>query len=352
MPLGGTNDSPLISAVSAQRANSPSADYPITIGEPYFVDGTEYAPTDTLNYDHVGYAALDAGAMGYSGSHHTLPLPSYVEVTSLESGRTILIRLERRGPMDSNDLLALSPAALAQLGGTVHTPIRVRRVNPPEDQRFLLRAGNAAPLRMDTPSSLLAVLQRRLPENGAASLRAANASWQQGETVETIALAPSEVEEQPTVVASRTEEPAAAMAAPAIAESAAPALPPLDDPGSSPTVSNRASGAFAAAFNGAREAQLGNTWRREAPLETSEAEERDTTPAPLPATRGFVVQAAAFSTEARADRAAEALGGFVIQAGQYWRVRTGPFATRGEAEASLANVRRAGYSDARIQTGG
>jgi rare lipoprotein A len=33
-------------------------------------------------------------------------------------------------------------------------------------------------------------------------------------------------------------------------------------------------------------------------------------------------------------------------------VRTGPFATRGEAEASLAKVRAAGYRDARIYTSG
>jgi rare lipoprotein A len=66
----------------------------------------------------------------------------------------------------------------------------------------------------------------------------------------------------------------------------------------------------------------------------------------------FIVQAAAFSTADRARRAAGALDGEVTQAGQYFRVRTGPFATRGEAEASLAKVRAAGYSDARILTNG
>jgi rare lipoprotein A len=46
------------------------------------------------------------------------------------------------------------------------------------------------------------------------------------------------------------------------------------------------------------------------------------------------------------------LGGKVTRSGQYFRVRTGPFATRGEAEASLAKVRAAGYRDARIFTSG
>ena len=76
-------------------------------------------------------------------------------------------------------------------------------------------------------------------------------------------------------------------------------------------------------------------------------------PTPAPAiTDGFVVQAAAFSTEERATNAAAALGGQVTPSGRFFRVRTGPFATRAEAEASLANVRAAGYSDARILTGG
>ena len=66
----------------------------------------------------------------------------------------------------------------------------------------------------------------------------------------------------------------------------------------------------------------------------------------------FVVQAAAFSTAERAERAARTLDGNVTRAGRYYRVRTGPFATRGEAEASLAKVRAAGYSDARILTNG
>jgi rare lipoprotein A len=71
-----------------------------------------------------------------------------------------------------------------------------------------------------------------------------------------------------------------------------------------------------------------------------------------PGEDGFIVQAAAFSTADRATRVANALGGDVSRAGAYSRVRTGPFATRCVAEASLAKVRAAGYRDARIFTSG
>ena len=66
----------------------------------------------------------------------------------------------------------------------------------------------------------------------------------------------------------------------------------------------------------------------------------------------FVVQVAALSSLKGAERLAGAIGGRVTRAGSFYRVRTGPFTTRGQAEASLAKVRAAGYSEARIFTNG
>jgi rare lipoprotein A len=295
----GSGAEPVASAPAPSYG--PQGDYPLIVGAPYWVAGTAYTPEDVLNYDQVGYLAADqAGGNAVSGSHHTLPLPSYVEVTSLETGRTILVRLERRGPMNSNELVALSPGALAQIGGAAGTPVRVRRVNPPEDQRTLLRAGAPAEPRMDTPMSLVGILKRKLPGQTSAAVSVAQA-----------APAPpiqSAVRSQaPVVVATLESNPQPVRA------TGAPVLPPLDQRGPA------------------------------APA-----------PARQPAvSRGaFVVQAASFSTADNARRAAGALNGEVSQAGRYYRVRTGPFATRGEAEASLAKVRAAGYSDARILTNG
>jgi rare lipoprotein A len=263
----------------------PQGDYPVVVGEPYTIGETAYSPEDVLNYDQVGYLAADAaGGDAVSGSHHTLPLPSYVDVTSLETGRTILVRLERRGPMNSTELLALSPGALVQLGAGAGTPVRVRRVNPPEDQRALLRAGEPAEPRIDTPMSLVEILKRKLP-------------GQNHPPAQTAAAVPP-------------PQPASSQGV--------PAMPSLDPRG------------IVAA----------------APAPTP-------APAPSQAARGvFLVQAASFSAADNARRAASALGGEVTQSGRYYRVRTGPFATRGEAEASLAKVRAAGYSDARILTNG
>jgi rare lipoprotein A len=52
---------------------------------------------------------------------------------------------------------------MAQLGMTgPHDPVRVRRVNPPEAERALLRTGQQAAPRMDTPPGLLTALKRKL----------------------------------------------------------------------------------------------------------------------------------------------------------------------------------------------
>ncbi len=299
--MGG--ESPSLSAVANPLpGNGPQADYPLVIGEAYQIHDITYRPADVLNYDEVGYIAAGTG-IGYTGGHHTLPLPSYVEVTSLVTGRTILVRLERRGPMASNHLVSLSPAAMTQLDATPDTPVRVRRVNAPELHRMLLRDGQAAPARMDTPMGLVEVLRRRLPAEGSASLSS------------------------PVLAAA---DPAPPVELPRVAIIAPP--PAVVVPDAAPD--NSFEEAFAAIA----------------------AAESPQAPTPVPVastlTEGFVVQAAAFSTEERARRAASALGGQVTRYGSLYRVRTGPYASRREAEASLAAVRAAGFGDARVMTSG
>jgi len=296
------------SKVSAQSTapagNNPSADYPVVLGDPYVVAGTAYEPKDVLNYDEVGYASIDARGEGaISGEHHTLPLPSYVEVTSLDSGRTILVRLERRGPMTGNFLIGLSRQAASQLGIMAGSPVRVRRVNPPEQERAMLRSGLNAPARMDTPVSLVNVLRRKLP-NGEGPLP--------GEQ-------PVEPAPQPSAVA-RTDS---SLSLPTL-DAPAPARPAAQTPAVVAPAPVRQAAQTPVIYPAARATTGG---------------------------RAYVVQAGAFSIRANADRVAAAIGGQISQAGSLYRVRTGPFATRAEAEASLAKVRAAGYSDARIFDG-
>lgn len=308
------------------RVNGPAADYPVVIGSPYKVGDTLYTPVDTMNYDEVGYVAADNGS-GITASNHTLPLPSYAEVTSLKTGHTILVRVERRGPMDGNQVIGLSSAALAQLGAAAGDPVRVRRVNPPEAERAALRAGRSAPARMDTPASLVAVLKQRLPDHGSADLESHKSA-------------------SPTELASVDLPPSAAK--PAAISAPAPADAP--ESSVSPPLSTRedAANAGPAPVAAAREVPS----KAPATVSSPHASPQPAQLSPPAATGAFMVQAATMSTRERAKRVVGSIGGSITQAGRYFLVRTGPFATHEQAEASLAKVKAAGYSDARIFTNG
>ncbi len=316
IPGGGEEVASVSTQARAANAQTgPMADYPQVLGEPFVVQGVEYVPADTASYDAVGYATFDREAgQGVTVAHKTLPLPSYVEITALDTGRTILARVERRGPMTNARLVALSPAAQMQLGGGEGVPVRLRRVNPPESDRAELRAGRAAKERMNTPKSLLAVLERKLPQSGAASLRSASPPPR------SVAAAPR------TAQTGYGDAPGSERGA-----NRSYPLRPL---------SNTLIALAPARPQAVRPAPV----RQAPPRYASEAD---------PAQYGdFIVQAAAFSNRANAEHAADRLGGFVTQAGRFYRVRTGPYATRGQAEAALAKVRAAGYSDARVFTAG
>ncbi|MEB4592147.1 septal ring lytic transglycosylase RlpA family protein [Candidatus Thiothrix sp. Deng01] len=71
--------------------------------------GAEYQGTET-----AGCEVFDM--YGYSAAHRTLPLPSFARVTNQQNGKSIVVRINDRGPFDSGDLIQLSFAAANALG--------------------------------------------------------------------------------------------------------------------------------------------------------------------------------------------------------------------------------------------
>jgi rare lipoprotein A len=71
--------------------------------------------------------AYDMYAM--SAAHKTLPLPAYARVTNLSNGRSVVVRINDRGPFAKNRLIDLSYTAAAKLGmlrdGTALVEVRV-----------------------------------------------------------------------------------------------------------------------------------------------------------------------------------------------------------------------------------
>jgi rare lipoprotein A len=120
-----------------------------TGNKPYSVFGVAYTPlADANGYRERGVASwygkkfhgkrtssgepYDMYAM--TAAHKTLPLPSYVRVRNLQNDRSVVVRVNDRGPFLHNRLIDLSYAAAARLGilGTGTGLVEVEAVDPGE----------------------------------------------------------------------------------------------------------------------------------------------------------------------------------------------------------------------------
>ncbi len=71
-----------------------------------------------------------------SAAHKTLPLPTYARVTNLRNGRSLVLKINDRGPFHANRLIDLSYAAAARLGILAHGTglVRVEALDPHRPQ--------------------------------------------------------------------------------------------------------------------------------------------------------------------------------------------------------------------------
>ena len=137
------------------------------VGSPYMVGGRLYVPELDPHYRAEGLASwygddfhgratangevFDLNAI--SAAHPTMPLPSYARVTNLQNGRSLIVRVNDRGPYAANRIIDVSKRAAQLLGfidrGT--TRVRVEYVGPAQidgsDDRLL-----EATLRQDEPA--------------------------------------------------------------------------------------------------------------------------------------------------------------------------------------------------------
>ncbi len=144
------------------------------VGKPYKIAGKWYTPKIDPNYDRTGVASwygpnfhgrqtangeiFDQYAI--SAAHPTLPLPSYVRVTNLENNRSIIVRVNDRGPFASGRIIDLSKRVADILGVINKGTARVR-----------VKYVGKAPLEGDDTRVLMASLNKpsRLERGGGAN---------------------------------------------------------------------------------------------------------------------------------------------------------------------------------------
>ncbi len=128
------------------------------IGRPYEMDGVRYVPSDDLTYQESGVASwygnkfhgrpTSSGELydmeELTAAHRTLPMPSFIKVTNLDNGKSVVLRVNDRGPYHSNRLIDVSRRGAEELGfiGKGTARVRVERVFPSEtvEQRRVLAA--------------------------------------------------------------------------------------------------------------------------------------------------------------------------------------------------------------------
>src|ERR1700744_1873748 len=148
------------------------------VGKPYVVAGRVYVPEADTHYREDGLASwygddfhgrLTANGEvfdmdGLTAAHPTLPMPCYARVTNLSNGKSLIVRVNDRGPYHGNRLIDVSnkAAELLEFKGNGVARVRVEYVGP-------------APLEGSDDRQLIATLRTGVPAPSPSLVRVASA---------------------------------------------------------------------------------------------------------------------------------------------------------------------------------
>jgi rare lipoprotein A len=148
------------------------------VGKPYVVAGRVYVPEEDPSYREEGLASwygddfhgrLTANGEVFdmaslTAAHPTLPMPCYARVTNLGNGKSLIVRVNDRGPYHGNRLIDVSnrAAELLEFKGNGVARVRVEYVG-------------RAPLDGDDDRRLIATLRTGVPAPSPSLVRVASA---------------------------------------------------------------------------------------------------------------------------------------------------------------------------------
>jgi rare lipoprotein A len=149
------------------------------VGKPYVVGGRTYVPEEDPNYRAEGLASWYGDAFhgrltangevfdmtSLTAAHPTLPLPSYARVTNLANGKSVIVRVNDRGPYHGNRLIDVSNTAAKLLEFRDNGIGRVR-----------VEYVGRAPLEGSDDRQLMATLRTGIPAPAPSTVRIASAN--------------------------------------------------------------------------------------------------------------------------------------------------------------------------------
>ncbi len=360
--------------LAACSSEPPSKFTGVKIGKPYEINGKTYVPAADSTYDKIGDASWYGpgfhGKRTASGevfdqeditaAHPTLPIPSLVLVTNLKNDKSIICRVNDRGPFHSNRIIDLSKrtAELIDLKST--QPVRVQFLKKETDDYIASIEGKSPKIDMVAlnenynnrsgiqQNSVVSeqIAQAQQPASDQQDYADNNIANYNQQTIESSDLSPA-ADSKPKSRNLFIKE--------AQADDNMQNSKPLTDnrrqtqnnivETPSPT-----QGHYLQVPPPKKIASNSNSGSRTAEKISSQIQEGDK----------YHITAGSFSSQANANNLAGALGGVkdhkkmvsvdkVERGGKvWWRVGVGPFTNRNDAEKALEVIKNAGVQDAHI----
>jgi len=336
------------------------------VGNPYSVAGVRYHPREDFNLVETGIASwygpnfhgkrtangevYDQNAL--TAAHRTLQMPSLVRVTNLENGKSVVVRINDRGPFKRGRVIDVSKKAASLLGFINQGTAKVRIEVLEKESRQIAEAAKRG---MDTSKITLAELNRISPQPATAAAAPAvpvltTVSTRQTAKPVQMASLRNDAEflpeslQTPTI----TVEELAAPGAKVSSGWAAPRQPaqPVKTP-AAPTREDREG--FVKSLG------LDNRATAEQPMASGTLQGGRFMPDPV-VTRepvnptGIFVQAGSFTVQDNAERLSRKLSALgpvlvdpvMVSGRKFWRVRVGPIDTVETADKILSEVIRIG----------
>ncbi len=337
----------LLALTACQTSNVP-APKGVKIGKPYEVFGKTYYPAYDPTYDKEGMASwYGPGFHGKStatgetfnkhdltAAHPTLPMPSLVRVTNLQTGKALVVRVNDRGPFAKDRIIDLSRESAQRLDITGLAKVRVQYLAE-ETNQYVAAVQEGRKIDMFAYND-------QLESKKNASLLAATA--------------PSDstfiIEENNN--SGRTDD-SVNDAAPVMSVSGSDLQQPAKKPSHNIFVRDAFAGderqPLTAAERGGEVVLRSPNVMQDEPIYAPKAVAKKVSLT----TGGTYIQVGSFSQQANAEAmknkiesfAAVDVGSAEISGHSWWRVRSGPFASEEEADAALEQIRNHGAPDAR-----
>jgi rare lipoprotein A len=156
-----------VNAAKTAARETPKQQGIYKIGDPYQINGVWYYPAEDYAYNETGVASFYGGETSgtnfhgkvtangelydmnsLTAAHQTLPMPSLVRVTNLENGRSLVLRVNDRGPFVRGRILDVSRRSAQLLGfeGKGTAKVRVQLLSEESQQlKFAMLQGTGTP---------------------------------------------------------------------------------------------------------------------------------------------------------------------------------------------------------------